>query len=130
MQASTKVTLSVKTENNFGETPWTDMAFLGYDNLVSGLLHEKYRDNALLFSSVEIEQQLNGLSNIDLSKHSLLLGFGGGTIYGSNQGPTQPLFEFKFGYRYEYQPGFKMSINLGITGESTGIFLNFHKRIL
>lgn len=122
-----RLILTVKSENNFGNVPWTDMAFLGGENNLLGLPLGKYRDKSSVQGNIEYRYALGNNNTNKVLRHNLLFQFGGGSVYGEPNSESPVIINMALGYLFKYQPDYFMSIYGGFAEKSFGIYLKFDK---
>lgn len=122
-----RIIFTFKTENNFGDVPWTDMAMLGGELNIMGLEQGKYRNKSMTLGHVEYRYLLDSKNDNKISRHNFVFRFGGGTIYGEPYSDKPVIINMALGYLFKYQPDYFMSVYAGFADESFGIYVNYER---
>ncbi len=107
----------LRTEANFGDVSWDQMAMLGGAEALRGYEQGQYRDKNMLISQIEFRQPISG-------RHGMVYWLGAGTLSEDfhDLGKEDWLYSVGIGYRFEIKQRVNLRLDIGFGNEQSGFY--------
>ncbi|MDF4386619.1 hypothetical protein P3452_23640, partial [Vibrio parahaemolyticus] len=107
----------IRSESNFGDVSWDQMAMLGGADALRGYEQGQYRGRNMLISQVEYRQPLSG-------RHGMVYWLGAGTLAEEfdQLGQDEWLYSVGVGYRFEIKQRVNLRLDIGFGNDQSGFY--------
>ncbi|EGQ8116828.1 BamA/TamA family outer membrane protein [Vibrio parahaemolyticus] len=107
----------IRSESNFGDVSWDQMAMLGGADALRGYEQGQYRGRNMLITQVEYRQPLSG-------RHGMVYWLGAGTLAEEfdQLGQDEWLYSVGVGYRFEIKQRVNLRLDIGFGNDQSGFY--------